>query len=112
MPGKPGRSGRPPKVDKQLVPQSDQNQQKKRPGRPPKSVEDQLPKKPCTSVEDGRTDDDIDSVVTDEQSVLPSPTVHKLRAKSQCEEFKDRLIGKPIEVIPVAKLPICQTILQ
>lgn len=116
MPGKPGHSGRPPKNPIQppsgVTPEtpaehptkSDSSPPKKR-GRPPKKTTE------VPECEDrNKTDEQVTQPTTTEP--CPQVTQRKLRPKTDREVFKDSIIGKPLEFLPMTKLPVKRQILQ
>lgn len=105
MPGKAGRSGRPKGTDvPKPVPDQEQKPHKKR-GRPPK--------RSCTPEHENKSNFESGSVMKSmDEPDKQTSTKPVLRPKSGRESFKDSVIGKAVDVLPMTKLPIKQLILQ
>lgn len=119
MPGKPGRSGRPPKLTQEQPSQTpDADNQEKPPrkrGRPAKQVEGDIPETPYSAVNIAGESAETAPTEIDQQSPgCSSSTVEKpnLRLKTGRELFKDSTIGKPADILPVTTLPVKRLILQ
>ena len=105
MPGKPGRSGRPPTPCDHSIspptPSTSMYEGSKR-GRPPKMQSSQASDDPP---EVPHKIPELSSGEEKNLSVATKPTKPSLRVRNNTEAIKDDIIGEPLSRIPSSKLP-------
>ena len=88
------------------------NQPQKKRGRPAKNVGGQdISKKPCSTkcMTESPTETVMGAPKQEDPTQVLKPNLH---VKTEHEVFKEEVIGKPLELLPVSKLPLKRLILQ